>query len=328
MPLLWKKGYVFPNYTSSSCPIELGPHKSVRDCIIRTPMTKIWFLSFSCCEYFKTGRSCAAESWHYRFSVCQSRCSKPSNACTSKGLGCDGGTFGLTQCQRYNSIVGAPVPFLWHYTCLPEETSHWSGGTHTDGGNSASSKTQRVQVVLQEGPSCREQRPAPGAALAAVHGGVKALTTQRWRHILTTCSIFVLAASFPSSTKQRLEQRQKREAFETWVQLVLSLWCFSHRLQHFTSSSSPSVSLSSTTPAWVWIVILGSNTSSNLHQIKIYWPMVQIKQMISHKLLCLAPAPSIDRSTKPPLDRLAPPYERESPGSGQYLLTFISLGLL
>nr|XP_054498620.1 lymphocyte cytosolic protein 2 isoform X1 [Agelaius phoeniceus] len=29
------------------------------------------------------------------------------------------------------------------------------------------------------------------------------------------------------------------------------------------------------------------------------------------------PAPSIDRSTKPPLDRLAPPYERESPGSGK-----------
>ncbi|NWZ90657.1 LCP2 protein, partial [Nesospiza acunhae] len=40
------------------------------------------------------------------------------------------------------------------------------------------------------------------------------------------------------------------------------------------------------------------------------------------------PAPSIDRSTKPPLDRLAPPYERESPGSGQYLLTLISLGSL
>ncbi|NXM98278.1 LCP2 protein, partial [Sylvia borin] len=29
------------------------------------------------------------------------------------------------------------------------------------------------------------------------------------------------------------------------------------------------------------------------------------------------PAPSIDRSTKPSLDRLAPPYERESPGSGK-----------
>ncbi|NXS00523.1 LCP2 protein, partial [Oxylabes madagascariensis] len=40
------------------------------------------------------------------------------------------------------------------------------------------------------------------------------------------------------------------------------------------------------------------------------------------------PAPSIDRSTKPPLDRLVPPYERESPGSGQYLLTLISLGSL
>ncbi|NWV38460.1 LCP2 protein, partial [Grantiella picta] len=37
------------------------------------------------------------------------------------------------------------------------------------------------------------------------------------------------------------------------------------------------------------------------------------------------PAPSIDRSTKPSLDRLAPPYERESPGSGQYLLILISL---
>ncbi|NXB74178.1 LCP2 protein, partial [Donacobius atricapilla] len=31
------------------------------------------------------------------------------------------------------------------------------------------------------------------------------------------------------------------------------------------------------------------------------------------------PAPSIDRSTKPSLDRLAPPYERENPGSGQYI---------
>ncbi|NXY54205.1 LCP2 protein, partial [Callaeas wilsoni] len=40
------------------------------------------------------------------------------------------------------------------------------------------------------------------------------------------------------------------------------------------------------------------------------------------------PAPSIDRSTKPSLDRLAPPYERESPGPGQYLLTLISLGSL
>ncbi|NXL72950.1 LCP2 protein, partial [Leptocoma aspasia] len=40
------------------------------------------------------------------------------------------------------------------------------------------------------------------------------------------------------------------------------------------------------------------------------------------------PAPSIDRSTKPSLDRLAPPYERERPGSGQYLLTLISLGSL
>uniref|UniRef100_A0A8C5IRU3 Lymphocyte cytosolic protein 2 n=1 Tax=Junco hyemalis TaxID=40217 RepID=A0A8C5IRU3_JUNHY len=45
----------------------------------------------------------------------------------------------------------------------------------------------------------------------------------------------------------------------------------------------------------------------------------------SATLLCLAPAPSIDRSTKPSLDRLAPPYEREGPGSGQYLLTLISL---
>ncbi|NXY32975.1 LCP2 protein, partial [Pomatorhinus ruficollis] len=40
------------------------------------------------------------------------------------------------------------------------------------------------------------------------------------------------------------------------------------------------------------------------------------------------PAPSIDRSTKPSLDRLAPPYERENPGSGQCLLTLISLGSL
>ncbi|KFP09040.1 Lymphocyte cytosolic protein 2, partial [Egretta garzetta] len=39
------------------------------------------------------------------------------------------------------------------------------------------------------------------------------------------------------------------------------------------------------------------------------------------------PAPSIDRSTKPSLDRLAPPFERESPVSGQYLLTLISMVL-
>ncbi|KAK4814099.1 hypothetical protein QYF61_008194 [Mycteria americana] len=38
------------------------------------------------------------------------------------------------------------------------------------------------------------------------------------------------------------------------------------------------------------------------------------------------PAPSIDRSTKPPLDRLAPPFERESPVSGQYFLMLISMG--
>ncbi|NWX44921.1 LCP2 protein, partial [Steatornis caripensis] len=38
------------------------------------------------------------------------------------------------------------------------------------------------------------------------------------------------------------------------------------------------------------------------------------------------PAPSIDRSTKPPLDRLVPPFERESPVSGQYLLMLIALG--
>ncbi|NXV30939.1 LCP2 protein, partial [Rissa tridactyla] len=37
------------------------------------------------------------------------------------------------------------------------------------------------------------------------------------------------------------------------------------------------------------------------------------------------PAPSIDRSTKPPLDRLAPPFERESPVSGHKQLSpFIS----
>ncbi|KAF1454443.1 LCP2 protein, partial [Pygoscelis papua] len=37
------------------------------------------------------------------------------------------------------------------------------------------------------------------------------------------------------------------------------------------------------------------------------------------------PAPSIDRSTKPPLDRLAPPFERESPVSGhKQLSAFIS----
>uniref|UniRef100_A0A8C3XDA6 Lymphocyte cytosolic protein 2 n=1 Tax=Cyanoderma ruficeps TaxID=181631 RepID=A0A8C3XDA6_9PASS len=45
------------------------------------------------------------------------------------------------------------------------------------------------------------------------------------------------------------------------------------------------------------------------------------------------PAPSIDRSTKPSLDRLAPPYERESPGSGkkpgipEKLFAFISPSL-
>ncbi|NWR54789.1 LCP2 protein, partial [Bucorvus abyssinicus] len=38
------------------------------------------------------------------------------------------------------------------------------------------------------------------------------------------------------------------------------------------------------------------------------------------------PAPSIDRSTKPPLDRLAPPFERESPAPGRYLLTLLSVG--
>ncbi|NXS70358.1 LCP2 protein, partial [Pandion haliaetus] len=37
------------------------------------------------------------------------------------------------------------------------------------------------------------------------------------------------------------------------------------------------------------------------------------------------PAPSIDRSTKPPLDRLAPPFERENPVSGhKQLFAFIS----
>ncbi|NXS15370.1 LCP2 protein, partial [Mystacornis crossleyi] len=36
------------------------------------------------------------------------------------------------------------------------------------------------------------------------------------------------------------------------------------------------------------------------------------------------PAPSIDRSTKPSLDRFAPPYERESPGSGHSFFAFIS----
>ncbi|NWW53441.1 LCP2 protein, partial [Pedionomus torquatus] len=36
------------------------------------------------------------------------------------------------------------------------------------------------------------------------------------------------------------------------------------------------------------------------------------------------PAPSIDRSTKPSLDRLAPPFERESPVSGKQLFALIS----
>ncbi|NXX41849.1 LCP2 protein, partial [Tricholaema leucomelas] len=36
------------------------------------------------------------------------------------------------------------------------------------------------------------------------------------------------------------------------------------------------------------------------------------------------PPPSIDRSTKPPLDRPAPPFDRESPISGLYLLMLIS----
>ncbi|NXE90004.1 LCP2 protein, partial [Menura novaehollandiae] len=39
------------------------------------------------------------------------------------------------------------------------------------------------------------------------------------------------------------------------------------------------------------------------------------------------PAPSIDRSTKPSLDRLAPPFERDSPVPGQYLLILISMGV-
>ncbi|NXP71329.1 LCP2 protein, partial [Ramphastos sulfuratus] len=40
------------------------------------------------------------------------------------------------------------------------------------------------------------------------------------------------------------------------------------------------------------------------------------------------PPPSIDRSTKPPLDRPAPPFDRETPVSGQYLLMLISAGVL
>ncbi|KFV66381.1 Lymphocyte cytosolic protein 2 [Dryobates pubescens] len=39
------------------------------------------------------------------------------------------------------------------------------------------------------------------------------------------------------------------------------------------------------------------------------------------------PPPSIDRSTKPPLDRPAPPFDRESPISGQYLHMLISVGV-
>ncbi|KFV75354.1 Lymphocyte cytosolic protein 2, partial [Struthio camelus australis] len=37
--------------------------------------------------------------------------------------------------------------------------------------------------------------------------------------------------------------------------------------------------------------------------------------------------PSIDRSTKPPLDRPAPPFERESPVSGQHLLMVIPIAV-
>lgn len=74
LSVLKKKVTFFQAIFSSSCPIELRPHESVRDCIIRTLMTKIWFLFFPCCQYFKTESSCAVNSWHYRFSVCQSRC--------------------------------------------------------------------------------------------------------------------------------------------------------------------------------------------------------------------------------------------------------------
>uniref|UniRef100_A0A8C0IPZ8 Lymphocyte cytosolic protein 2 n=1 Tax=Chelonoidis abingdonii TaxID=106734 RepID=A0A8C0IPZ8_CHEAB len=40
--------------------------------------------------------------------------------------------------------------------------------------------------------------------------------------------------------------------------------------------------------------------------------------------LCLAPAPSIDRRTKPTLDRPGPPFERDSPATGQYLFMLSS----
>uniref|UniRef100_A0A674K4R4 Lymphocyte cytosolic protein 2 n=1 Tax=Terrapene triunguis TaxID=2587831 RepID=A0A674K4R4_9SAUR len=40
--------------------------------------------------------------------------------------------------------------------------------------------------------------------------------------------------------------------------------------------------------------------------------------------LCLAPAPSIDRRTKPSLDRPGPTFERDSPAAGQYLFMLSS----
>lgn len=153
MPLLWKKSYVFPSYTFSSCPVELGPHKSVRNCIIRILMTKIWFLSSSCCEYFKTESSCAADSWHCRFSVCQNKCTLNLPMYTEvKVWDVMGGLLLWCSVKEMQEHCWSSCSFPLTLHPLPEETSHWSVGSTADGGNSASSKTQRVQVMLQEGP--------------------------------------------------------------------------------------------------------------------------------------------------------------------------------
>lgn len=134
-----------------------------------------------------------------------------------------------------------------------------------------------------------------------------------FNHLLNTCFSCQLSLLHQATT--------------TWVETgtwnlwnvstagVLFVELFPQTVQHFSSSSSPSVPLSSATHTGVSLVILRSNSSSNLCKIKIYW---SISANDLTQLLCLAPPPSIDRSTKPSLDRLAPPYERESPGSGQW----------
>lgn len=235
--------------------------------------------------------------------------------------------------QRHNSIVEAPVPFLWQYTpLLPEETSHWSVGRHSRW-RQFYIQPNPVGVGDASGGSLAPALPAvrrdlllvlSHTRLADVCGGVNTLKQKgedTFLPLLNPCF----------SCQLSLLHRATTTWVETWSPWnvstagVLFVKLFPQTVQHFTSSSFPSVPLSSATHTGVWIVILRSNTSSNLCKIKIYWPIPANDLTL---LLCLAPAPSIDRSTKPSLDRLAPPYERESPGSGQYLLTLISLGLL